>query len=97
LAAICQGALCVLSGPTGPMHLAAAVGAPTVTIFSPAPEATPVRWGPWGNEHTLLIPQNPNCLPCQSGYCKKHDPMDALSVPEVIEAMKKYISRAVPI
>ncbi len=96
LAALCQGALCLLSGPTGPMQLAAAVGTPTVTIFSPAPEATPVRWGPWGNEHTVLIPQNPNCMSCQSGYCKKHDPMDALTVPEVFEAMKKYINRKVP-
>ncbi len=96
-AALCQGALCLLSGPTGPMQLAAAVGTPTVTIFSPAPEATPVRWGPWGNESTILIPQNPSCLPCQSGYCRKHDPMDALSVPEVFEALKKYISRKVPV
>ncbi len=95
LAALCQGALCLLSGPQGPLYLAAAVGTPTVTLFSPAPEATPVRWGAWGNEHTELVPQNPRCPACQAGYCKKHDPMEALSVLEVFEAVKRYISRAV--
>ncbi len=97
LAALCQGALCVVSGPLGPMQLAAAVGTPTVTLFSPAPEATPVRWGPWGNENTVLMPKNLTCMACQSGYCRKHDPMEGLTVPEVFGAMKKYISRTIPV
>ena len=93
-AALCQGALCVVGGPLGPMGLAAAVGTPTVTIFSPAPEATPLRWGAWGNEHRDLVPQNSSCSACQVGYCKKHDPMDALSVPEVLEAIKPFLRKA---
>ena len=97
LGALCQGALCVLTGPTGPLYLAAAVGAPTVAIFSPAPEATPDRWGPWGNENTVLIPKGSQCPACQVGYCKKHDPMDVLTVPEVFEAMKSYIRKAVTV
>ena len=97
LAALCQDALCLLSGPQGPMQLAAAVGTPTVTIFSPAPEATPVRWGPWGNENTVLVPRTPRCNACQVGYCKKHDPMEALTVPEVLEAVLKYIRRKVAV
>jgi ADP-heptose:LPS heptosyltransferase len=96
-AALCQGALCVVGGPLGPMGLAAAVGTPTVTIFSPAPEATPLRWGAWGNEHRDLIPKNSSCVACQVGYCKKHDPMDALSVPEVLEAIKPFLRKAVSI
>jgi len=95
LAALCQGALCLFSGPFGPMQLAAAVGTPTVTVFSPAPDATPDRWGPWGNEHTILIPQNKACSGCMVGYCKKHDPMDALSAPEALEAVMKYVRRTV--
>lgn len=93
-AAICAGAVCVVGGPWGPMGLAAAVGTPTVTIFSPAPEATPERWGAWGNEHSDLIPKNATCMACQVGYCKKHDPMDALSVPEVLEAVKPFLRKA---
>jgi ADP-heptose:LPS heptosyltransferase len=96
LAALCQGALCLFSGPLGPMQLAAAVGTPTVTVFSPAPDATPERWGPWGNDHTILIPQNKSCSGCMVGYCKKHDPMDALTAPEALEAVLRYVRRAVP-
>jgi ADP-heptose:LPS heptosyltransferase len=79
------------------MQLAAAVGTPTVTIFSPAPDATPDRWGPWGNDHTLLIPQNKSCSGCMVGYCKKHDPMDALTAPEALEAVLKYVRRTIPV
>lgn len=56
-----------------------------------------MRWGPWGNEHTILIPKGSQCAACQVGYCKKHDPMDALTVPEVFEAMKKFIRKVVPV
>lgn len=97
LAALCRGALCLFSGPLGPMQLAAAVGTPTVTIFSPAPDATPDRWGPWGNEHTVLVPQNTSCTGCMVGYCKKHDPMDALTAPEALEAVLKYVRRTLSV
>jgi ADP-heptose:LPS heptosyltransferase len=96
LAAVFQGAVCFLSGSTGLMHLAAAVGTPTVSLFPPTPEATPVRWGPWGNETKTLIPDNPLCPSCQVGYCKKHDTMDALTISEVFSAMEKYIRKAIP-
>ena len=96
LAAVYQGAICFLSGSTGLMHLAAAVGTPTVSLFPPTPEATPVRWGAWGNEATVLIPENLTCAHCQVGYCKKHDTMDAISVPQVFSPMEKYIRKAIP-
>ncbi|HEY5039030.1 MAG TPA: glycosyltransferase family 9 protein, partial [bacterium] len=96
LAAVYAGAVCFLSGSTGLMHLAAAVGTPTISLFSPAPEETPVRWGPWGNEAVVLIPDNPNCTSCQVGYCKKHDPMDILALSQVLQAMEKYIRKAIP-
>lgn len=91
LAAIYAGADCFLSGSTGTLHLAAAVGTPTVALFCPIPETTPVRWGPWGNEATVLMPSNPQCTDCQKGFCQKHDPMDAIGVDEVFQAMEKYI------
>ncbi len=47
LAALCQGAACVLTGPAGPLYLAAAVGAPTVALFSSA-RGDPGEVGPLG-------------------------------------------------
>ncbi len=93
LAAVYEGADCFLSGSTGTMHLAAAVGTPTVALFCPIPATTPVRWGPWGNPSTVLMPRNLQCPDCQTGICDHHDPMDAIKVEEVLEAMEKYIKK----
>ncbi len=94
LAAVYRGADCFLSGSTGTMHLAAAVGTPTVSLFCPIPETTPARWGPWGNPSTVLMPENATCADCRTGFCKKHDPMDDIKVADVFEAMMKYVAAA---
>jgi lipopolysaccharide heptosyltransferase I len=44
LLALAQGARLMVSGDTGPLHLAAAVGAPVVALFGPT---DPARNGPW--------------------------------------------------
>ncbi|HTA76123.1 MAG TPA: glycosyltransferase family 9 protein [bacterium] len=94
LAAVYQGADCFLSGSTGTMHIAAAVGTPTVALFCPIPETTPVRWGPWGNEAVVLMPRNLKCPDCRKGYCSKHDPMDDISEDDVFMAIIKFVRRA---
>ena len=48
-AAIIERADAVVSNDTGPMHLAAAVGAPTLGIFG---DTSPVRHAPWGEKAT---------------------------------------------
>jgi heptosyltransferase I len=47
LVALSRAAALVVSGDTGPLHIAAAVGAPTVSIFGPT---DPDRNGPWSVE-----------------------------------------------
>ncbi len=91
LAALYRGAACFLSGSTGTMHMAAAVGTPTVALFCSIPETTPVRWGPWGNESTVFLPKPSGCPACESGICRKHDPMDQIAVADVISAVQKHI------
>ena len=55
LAALCQCAKLVVSNDSGPVHVAAAVGTPTVVLFgAEAPAAGPRRWGPWGPGHLVL-------------------------------------------
>ncbi|HTA75937.1 MAG TPA: glycosyltransferase family 9 protein [bacterium] len=93
LAAVYQGADCFLSGSTGTMHIAAAVGTPTVALFCPIPETTPVRWGPWGNEAIVLMPHDLKCADCQKGKCQKHDPMDGIAEDEVFQAVMKFVRR----
>lgn len=40
---------------TGPMHVAGAVGTPTVALFSPHPAHVPAKWAPLGTNHTILV------------------------------------------
>jgi ADP-heptose:LPS heptosyltransferase len=93
LAAVYAKAVCFLSGSTGTMHLAAAVGTPTVSLFCPIPETTPVRWGPWGNKSTVLMPQNMDCPDCRIGSCIKHDPMDVITLDEVLDAVRPLLHK----
>lgn len=55
----------LLTNDSGPMHLAAAVGARCVALFGPT---APGRTGPWGQRHTILGAQCPKA-PCRKRTC----------------------------
>jgi ADP-heptose:LPS heptosyltransferase len=55
-AALTARAALFVSASTGPMHLAAAGGAPTLSLFPPIRAMSPRRWGPQGNRHAVLSP-----------------------------------------
>jgi ADP-heptose:LPS heptosyltransferase len=67
LAAVLDGAEVVVSGNTGPAHLAAAVGTPVVSIFAPVVPAA--RWRPWGVPLVLLGDQDVPCAGCRARVC----------------------------
>ncbi|HEY6240667.1 MAG TPA: glycosyltransferase family 9 protein [Burkholderiales bacterium] len=48
---------CVVCADGGAMHLAAALGKPTLCFFGDSP---PERWRPWGTRHELLQPLSRN-------------------------------------
>lgn len=54
LAALLRGADVLVTGDTGPMHLAAGVGTPTVALFGPS---DPIVNRPWGEGHRVLVHQ----------------------------------------
>lgn len=65
LAELLRGARLYLGNDSGPMHLAAAVGTPSVAIWG---SSSAVRWRPWGVEHRVV--QNPfSCNPCPGYRC----------------------------
>ena len=67
LATTLAAAAVVVSGNTGPMHLAAAVGRPVVVPFAPTVPAT--RWAPWGVPHVLLGDVDVACRGCRHVSC----------------------------
>lgn len=80
------------------LHLAAAVGTPTVSIFGPS---SPISWAPRGPVHSLARNAWP-CLPCRMKGCdglEKSRCLDELEVGEVWEVVKaqlgsKYMEKA---
>jgi ADP-heptose:LPS heptosyltransferase len=67
LGGVLRGAAVVVVGNTGPAHLAAAVGAPVVSLFSPVVPAS--RWRPYGTPVTLLGDQDAPCRGSRSREC----------------------------
>lgn len=89
LLAVCQ--LCVTNS-TGPLHLAAAVGTPTVALFCPITPCSPVRWGPYGDGHRVLKPDVPACPRCIGLACEYFDCMTRISVDVVYKATQEILT-----
>lgn len=74
LAAVIKGAKAFVGGDTGPMHLAAGIGTPTLALMGPT-DAN--RNGPYGKVHIALeVPRD--CAGCWQRQCPKQlDCLDA--------------------
>lgn len=55
----------LISASTGPMHICAALGIKTLSLFCPLPACMPKLWGPTGNESRNIIPEKSYC----ENYC----------------------------
>lgn len=89
LAAVLDGAACVVVGNTGPAHLAAAVGTPVVSLFSPV---VPVeRWAPYGVPHVVLGDQGAACRGTRARTCPVagHPCLTAVRPSEVSDAVAR--------
>ncbi|MBW8805842.1 MAG: glycosyltransferase family 9 protein [Catenulisporales bacterium] len=67
LASVLAGARVVVAPNTGPAHLAAAVGTPVVSLFSPVVPA--VRWAPYRVPSVLLGDQEAACAGSRAREC----------------------------
>ena len=89
LAEVLGRARVVVVGNTGPAHLAAAVGTPVVSLFSPVVPAA--RWRPWGVPHVLLGDQEAPCAGSRARACPVpgHPCLDDVPVGEVVAAVER--------
>lgn len=91
LLALMANAHVVVSGATGPAHMAAALGIPNVSLFDPRRNNSPVRWKPLG-KGLLLRPDVPTCDKCIGEACPFWDCLDRLTVINVM-AMIEHVVR----
>jgi heptosyltransferase-2 len=96
LVALIGAAHVVVSGATGPAHLAAAFSVPTVSLFDPRRNNLPTRWKPLGRG-VLLRPDVPTCETCLGESCLYWDCMDRLRVFDLSKHVGQLIQSTVPL
>jgi heptosyltransferase-2/heptosyltransferase-3 len=95
LAALLSQCRLVLGLDSGPMHLAVAVGTPTVQLYGPV---DPTIFGPWGSpeRHRVLASAWP-CIPCNrldygSDELADHPCVREIEIPAVLAAAREVLS-----
>ncbi len=85
LGAILKGSVGMITNDSGPMHLAVALGVPTLAIFGPT---NPKLTGPHGPDHSV-VKHDVFCMPCMKRTCPyEHECMERLNPLEVITAWR---------
>lgn len=74
---------------SGPLHIATAVGTPTISTMGPT---VSYLWWPQGKNHIVIRKDLP-CSPCNRGVCKSHQCMDLITVEDMKEAVKIQMKR----
>ncbi|GGW50064.1 glycosyltransferase family 9 protein [Streptomyces caelestis] len=94
LAGVLAGADAVVTGNTGPAHLAAAVGTPVVSLFAPVVPAE--RWRPYGVPYVLLGDQDAPCAGSRARDCPVpgHPCLDTVTAHDVVNAVEKLMGEA---
>jgi lipopolysaccharide heptosyltransferase I len=84
LATILRHSNLVITGDTGPLHMAASVGTPTIALFGPT---DPRLTGPYGKQHKVIWKQL-SCSPCfRHPTCNgRVDCLTSISADEVLES-----------
>ncbi len=77
-----------LGNNSGPLHLAAALGVPTVSFRGPTRAG---RWTPLGSGHRVLERAGLDCLGCERGLCPRgsHECLAGISPHEALAALEE--------
>jgi ADP-heptose:LPS heptosyltransferase len=88
IVAVAKGARLMVSGDTGPLHIAAAVGTPTVALFGPTRAE---RNGPW-SPSDISISRFDQCICHYQRRCRRGRPcIDDISIDAVVAAIERRV------
>lgn len=93
-AALFEQASLVIAPSTGPLHLAAAVGAQVIGIYSPIRVQSAKRWGPmaWNPEASRVVTPIvacPQVYRCSGRACASFDCMETVTVERVLSLIQE--------
>ena len=81
--AVIKRARLFVTGDTGPLHIAAGLGIPTIALFGPSSVS---HWAPLGSAHRVLQGGPCTCAG-QVGVCQSQHPCMATISPEAVLQM----------
>jgi heptosyltransferase II len=88
LIGVISGAALVLTNDSGPMHVAAALGVPTVAVFGATDDVVTGPWGP----HARVVREPVECSPCMLRECPiDHRCMTRVSAEAVCRAAREVL------
>ena len=89
LVALLERASLVIANDTGPMHIAAALGRPLVTMFGPT---SPIQTGPYQRMETVVQLDIP-CSPCFSRSCSHQTCLKQLTIEPVLRLAAEQMDK----
>ncbi len=92
-AAVLERCDALISGDTGPMHMATAVGTTVIALFG---AADPKRTGPVGTGHRILQARGVTCVPCRKRTCVNSrylECMEKITTNDVYEAVRDIVQK----
>ena len=89
LVGIVRAARLMVSGDTGPVHIAGALGTPIVALFGPT---FPERNGPW-SPRDVIVSRVAQCACLYERKCRKAAPcIDDIPIDEVLDAVRRRLT-----
>lgn len=75
-----------ITGDSGPMHIAASLKIPTISIFGPT---NAIETSQWKNKKAIIVSKNLECQPCMKKICplKHHNCMKLIKHNDVLNAI----------
>ncbi len=89
LAALLERCSVVISGDSGPVHVAAAMGTPTIAIFGPSDEE---KYKPRGPGHEI-VKAEVDCRPCGKHECTDHKCMQEIHPETILQRVEQLLSK----
>jgi len=87
LGALFQGADLIISGDSGPLHIAVASQRPTIALFGPTDQKIT---GPLATKNISVLQKDVGCvIPCYDVNCPDNRCMSAISVQDVLDCIEK--------
>ncbi len=99
LSGVFQACSLFIGVDTAALHIAAAVGVPTIGIFGPS---SPVSWAPRGAWHALVT-KKMDCLPCREKGCQNSgksrclDELSFLEIQKIIDRQLETVNSTIEI